>query len=187
MKRLKKYKLTDETITQYNVKLHRIEAVADFGNVRKGDKGGFVESENNLSQGGMAWVCDGGRVYENARVSGYAKVGRGAEVSGDAIVSGTAWIPSGAIVGGKADIQKDSDILVVTGLGPYKDSATAFRNFDGDISIACNFYLEDFVGTPEEFLTEIEKKYEDVCPGFISEYKAFIELCKAHFGIEEKG
>ena len=44
----KKYKLTDETITFGFKTLHRIEALRSFGNVRKGDKGGFIESEDNL-------------------------------------------------------------------------------------------------------------------------------------------
>ena len=45
----KKYKLTDETIKHKGRVLRRIEALKDFADVKKGDKGGFVESENNLS------------------------------------------------------------------------------------------------------------------------------------------
>ena len=41
----KKYRLTDETINVDGRILHRIEALKDFGNVKKGDKGGFVEKE----------------------------------------------------------------------------------------------------------------------------------------------
>ena len=48
----KKYRLTEETIN-YNLKtLYRIEALKDFGDVKRGDKGGFIESENNLSHYG---------------------------------------------------------------------------------------------------------------------------------------
>lgn len=46
----KKYKLTDETITYQGRVLRRIEALKDLSDVKKGDKGGFVENENNLSQ-----------------------------------------------------------------------------------------------------------------------------------------
>lgn len=45
-----KYKLTDETIELGGATLYRIEALREFGNVRAGDKGGFVQSELNLSQ-----------------------------------------------------------------------------------------------------------------------------------------
>lgn len=40
----KKYRLTEETKTAYGVELHRIEALRDFGNVKAGDKGGWVQS-----------------------------------------------------------------------------------------------------------------------------------------------
>ena len=43
----KKYKLTDETIQVGGHTLHRIEALSYFSDVYKGDKGGFVESEDN--------------------------------------------------------------------------------------------------------------------------------------------
>ena len=49
----KKYKLTDETINVCGKKLCRIEALKDFGDVKKGDKGGFIEDEHNLSHAGI--------------------------------------------------------------------------------------------------------------------------------------
>ena len=41
----KKYKLTDETIKHKGRVLRRIGALKDFADVKKGDKGGYVESE----------------------------------------------------------------------------------------------------------------------------------------------
>ena len=41
----KKYRLTDDTINVDGRTLYRIEALKDFNNVKKGDKGGFVEKE----------------------------------------------------------------------------------------------------------------------------------------------
>ena len=52
----KKYKLTEETINVYGITLYRIEALKDFGNVKKGDKGGFIEKEDNLSQYRNCWI-----------------------------------------------------------------------------------------------------------------------------------
>ena len=52
----KKYKLTEETINVNGITLYRIEALKDFANVKKGDKGGFVEKESNLFQSGDCWV-----------------------------------------------------------------------------------------------------------------------------------
>ena len=51
-----KYRLTDEIINVGGLTLHRIQAIKDFGDVHKGDLGGFVENKNNLSHDGDAWV-----------------------------------------------------------------------------------------------------------------------------------
>lgn len=59
----KKYKLTDETIEVDGKTLYRIEALKDFSNVKKGDKGGFIEKEENLSHLGNAWVYDDAKVF----------------------------------------------------------------------------------------------------------------------------
>lgn len=76
-----KYKLTDETIEHDHTTLYRIEALDNFrDDVRKGDKGGFVESEDNLSQEGGCWIFDESKVYYGARVVGEV------EVRGDAII-----------------------------------------------------------------------------------------------------
>ena len=56
MENEKKYKLTDECITFDDRKLYRIEALIDFGWVKKGDKGGFIESEKNLSHFNNCWI-----------------------------------------------------------------------------------------------------------------------------------
>ena len=84
----KKYKLTEGTIIVNDKSLYRIEALKDFGNVKKGDKGGFVEDEENLSQSDDCWVCGDAMVYDNARVFGNAKVYGNEKVYGDAVVCG---------------------------------------------------------------------------------------------------
>ena len=45
-----KYRLTEESVVVNDKTLYRIEALKDFGDVHKGDKGGFVENETNLSK-----------------------------------------------------------------------------------------------------------------------------------------
>ena len=61
---MRKYKLTDETRTLNGTILYRIEALRDFNDVKAGDKGGFVKSEENLSHRGTCWV------YDNAIATG---------------------------------------------------------------------------------------------------------------------
>ena len=125
----KKYKLTDETINLNGATLYRIEALKDFGEIKKGDKGGFIESENNLAHEGDAWVSDNAhvygdacvfdnaRVYNNAFVSGYAQVYGNARVYGNAWlydntrVCGYSWVADNARVYGDANVCDDSSVF----------------------------------------------------------------------------
>ena len=100
-----KFKLTSESIINgQGIKLFRIEAIVDIKTrgVKKGDKGGFVES-THLSSGnarvsGNAWVYGDAMVYGNARVYGNAGV------YGDARVYGNAWVYGDAMVSGNARV-----------------------------------------------------------------------------------
>jgi hypothetical protein len=69
-----KYKLTEEKMQTPFGELVRIEALRDFLDVKKGEKGGFIMLEKNLSHYGDAWVYGDARVYGNARVYGDAQV-----------------------------------------------------------------------------------------------------------------
>ena len=64
---MKKFELTTEFITNaFGKKLFRIKALVEFGDVKAGELGGYVEKEGNVSQADNAWV------YGYARVSGDA-------------------------------------------------------------------------------------------------------------------
>ena len=95
---MKKYELISETKIINGVELHRIKALESFGNIKKGELGGWIESEKNLSQDGNAWVSG------NAKVSGNAWVGENAMVCGNAVVCGNAIVCGNATVGGYATI-----------------------------------------------------------------------------------
>ena len=85
---MKKYELlVEDTITFFGVQLFRIKALISFSGIEKGEVGGYIASEKNLSQYGNAWV------YGNARVSDNAEVYGNAEVSGNAdyIVFKNTW------------------------------------------------------------------------------------------------
>lgn len=100
----KKYKLTDEYITIGDKKLYCIEALKDFADVKKGDKGGFIESEYNLSQDNNCWVYDDAKVYDNAAIHGNASVRGNAEIYGNALISGYASIEDNVKVYDDAEI-----------------------------------------------------------------------------------
>lgn len=70
---MKKFELTSEFITNiFGTKLFRIKALIEFGNVKAGELGGFVEKEENLNHEGNAWVYGNARVCDDARVYGNA-------------------------------------------------------------------------------------------------------------------
>ena len=107
---MKKYKLTEETIIVNGKTLYRIEALKDFGNVKKGDKGGFLEKESNLSQYNNCWVFGKAKVYGNARVYGNAKVYHYAMVYGNAMVYNNAEIYGNAMVYNNAEIYGSAEV-----------------------------------------------------------------------------
>ena len=111
----KKYKLTDETIEVEGKALYRIEALKDFCEIKKGDKGGFIESEDNLSHEGNAWVYDDACVYDNAWVYGNACVYGNARVYDNACVSDDACVCGNARV-------YDDDWVYDHALGVWKHS-----------------------------------------------------------------
>ena len=111
METVKKFKLTDEFITLDNRKLYRIEALKDFSNVKKGDKGGFVESEKNLSQYKDCWIYDNAKVYGNTWVFDNAKVKGYAKVYGNAKVFGDAWVFENAEIYGNAKVFEDACVF----------------------------------------------------------------------------
>nr|DAE97148.1 MAG TPA: Putative transferase, nesg, ydcK, Structural Genomics.38A [Caudoviricetes sp.] len=88
---MKKYELlVEDTITFFGVQLFRIKALISFSGIGKGEVGGYIASEKNLSQYGNAWVYGNARVYGDAEVYGNARVSGDAEVSGNARVYGDA-------------------------------------------------------------------------------------------------
>lgn len=99
-----KYEFTGETMNHDGHLLHRIRRLSD------GKLGGWIESEENLSQEGGCWVADKAIVSGNAQVSGNAKVSHDAIVYGNAQVSGNASISLGARVYGNARVYDDATV-----------------------------------------------------------------------------
>ena len=199
---MKKYELTDETIDVSGTTLHRIKALKDFGNVKKGELGGYVESERNLSQEGNCWVCGNAKVcgdaevcgnakvcgnawvfgnaevYGNAKVYGNAWVFGNAEVCGNAKVYGNAWVYGNAEVCGNARVYGDADYITIKGLGSKYRNTTIFRTKE-NIAVKCGC----FYGTLAEFVDKVKETHGN--SKFTKEYLALIDLVKIHFELEE--
>lgn len=91
----KKYIITDEKHPiQHSA--HRIKAVRNFGIIKEGELGGYIQDEKNLSHSNLAWVgdnaviLDNASVFGNAYVSGKSVISQNAKVYGDANVGGNS-------------------------------------------------------------------------------------------------
>ena len=114
-----KYEFTGETKLWGDSTLHRIRRLRD------GKLGGWIESEDNLSQEGNCWVdddamvADSARVYGNAKVSLWAKVYNNAQVYGNANVSAFAEVYDNAKVYGGASVYGNAKVHVNTEVRGY--------------------------------------------------------------------
>lgn len=110
--RNKKYGLTEETKSFYGHILHRIIALHDISfSVKKGDLGGFIESQENLSVSGKSWIYDESIVYGKAKILEDAIVEGNSRVTGNLRISGQCTIK-----GSKIGSDKDVCYLRVNGL-----------------------------------------------------------------------
>ena len=171
---MKKFELTDEFVTTTSgKKLFRIKALVAFRDVEKGELGGFVEKEENLSQYGTAWVSG------DATVSGNAKVSGNAWVSGNALVSDYATVSGNAKVSGNAWVSGNADYATVKGFGRYYRNTTFFRCKDNIVRVACGCFYGDL----NEFRAIVKKTHGD--GKLAKEYLAIADLMEFHFSDEE--
>lgn len=106
----KKYELTPETIQVDGHLLYRIRALRNFGRVKAGEFGGFIESEDNLSHKGNCWVYDDAQVYDDATVCHNAKIEDTAKIFGNACVYDKALVYDEARVYGDAKVYDDARV-----------------------------------------------------------------------------
>ena len=200
---MKKFELTTESITNAaGKKLFRIKALVEFGDVKAGELGGYVEKEGNVSQDGNAWVsgnawvydnawvygnarvydnarvCGDARVYGNARVCGDARVFGNARVFGDAWVSGDAWVYGNARVSGDAWVSGDADYTLIQGFGTEFRCTTFYRGKNKKIMVNCGCFHGDLEG--------FRKQVKETRSGKIAkEYLMIADLMEYHFASED--
>lgn len=109
--------LTDCPIEINGHPVYRIKALRDFGLVKKGDLGGYIESERNLGHLGLCWVYDNAVVYGDAQVYGDAGIHNKAKVYGHACILEHVNICDESEVYGRA---------IVSGYVKVKDASKIF-------------------------------------------------------------
>ena len=146
---MKKFELTSDFVTFLGKKLFRIRALIEFGDVKAGELGGYIEKEENLDQDGDAWVYGNAQVYGDAQVCGNAWVYGDAQVCGNAKVYGNAWVY------GNARVYGDADYAYAHGFGSEYRTTTFFRLKDGGVGVRCGC----FYGTLQEFRDKVRETH----------------------------
>lgn len=136
----KKYILTEEAKEVGGHILHRIQAMRDFGGVQKGDLGGWVESEENLSHDGDCWIFDNGRVFGNG------------EVYGNGWVFDDGWVFGNAKIGFNAYISSPRSYFVQGPIGSRNDFLTCYLDKDKKIYAVTGC----FCGSIEVFVKKVK-------------------------------
>ena len=201
---MKKYELTEETFTVFGKTLYRIRAVRDFGSVKTGEFGGYIEKEENLSHFGDAWVYGNAKVYGDARVFGNAWVYGDARVSGnawiygDARVFGNAWVYGDARVSENAWVYGDARVF---GNARVYDNAWVYGNakVSGDARVSGNawvygnaevfntrhFFVQGPIGSRDGYVTFYRTKDDTVevrCGCFSGSLQEFVNQVEETHG-----
>lgn len=139
----KKFELDKSTALEFEGRtLYRIRALKNFGQIKAGELGGYVQHEKNLQQKGNCWiygsakVMDESRVEINARVSGITVIKDHTTVTDQAVVGGGTTVSGCVFISGQALIY---DTPTISGFVSITDRATVAGSvvIDGsDIEIA---------------------------------------------------
>ena len=195
---MKKFELlATDTKEIFGRKLFRIRALRDFGDVKAGELGGYVEKEENLSHDGNAWVYNDANIYGNAEIYGDAEISGNAEIYGNAKISGDAKICGDAVICGNAKIDGNAkisgdaaiygdavicgkaDYLCFKGLGSSNRNTTFFKCKDDSIGVTCGC----FSGSLVEFQAKVKETHND--NKYAREYLKAVEIVKIHCDLEE--
>lgn len=98
-----KYKILEYDAIRFDgVDCYRIQAVTDFYRmdcvkVHKGDLGGYVSSEENLSQEGYCWLDSNSIAAKNSKVLGHAIITNSSRISGNAVIKDYSGVSNSVI------------------------------------------------------------------------------------------
>ena len=201
---MKKYELTEETVTVYGKTLYRIRAVRDFGSVKTGEFGGYIEKEENLSHfgnawvSGNAWVFDNARVYDNAWVFGNAWVFDNARVYDDTWVYGNARVYDNAWVFGNAWVFDNARVYDDTWVygnarvygdawvcGDAKVYGDAWVSGNAEVFNTRHFFVQGPIGSRNGFITFYRTKDNTVevrCGCFSGSLQKFVDRVEETHG-----
>ena len=177
----KKYKLIKSDIKG----LYRVKALRNFGDVKKGDIGGYVQSEDNLSHEGYCWVHDNAKIYDDARIYGNSEIWDYAVIQDNARIYGNSQISDCAVIDGNSRIYGDSEIW---NYAIIRDNALIY----GDSVISGNAFIEgDAEIKTGRHIGYIEEKFKNVLyiqckASLITVYTDMNNIIKCNIGCQKR-
>ena len=108
---MKKYEiLMDEknTIEFEGHTLHRIKALRDFGDIKTGDLGGYVENENNLSHEGNCWIYDDAKAMDYSVISDNSRMYNNSTMYGNSVMYDNSTLYNNSAMFGNSEMH-DND------------------------------------------------------------------------------
>lgn len=121
------YNSNNEEITLYQIralrdftcpfKLNPDGEILDQTPVKKGDLGGYVQKEENLSHEGGCWIFEEAEVRDNGRVEGNARLAGRSLVRDNAVVKGYSCLAANAYVWGNAVLDGATQMKGLVSIG----------------------------------------------------------------------
>ena len=121
------YNSNGEEITLYQIralrdftcpfKLNPDGEILDQTLVKKGDLGGYVQKEENLSHEGGCWIFEEAEVRDNGRVEGNARLAGRSLVRDNAVVKGYSCLAANAYVWGNAVLDGATQMKGLVSIG----------------------------------------------------------------------
>lgn len=138
----KKYELVKDSpmkiiIGNSQTTVYRVRALKDFGDVKKGDLGGYIQSEYNLSQYGNCWIYDeaicwqSGKILNNSKLKDFAEIFGCGKIKDNAIVGGRCIVKDSSVISGFVILSDNITTLGtsrVYGYGPVDGNHTFNHN-----------------------------------------------------------
>ena len=135
--------LIDDTIKRDGKTLYRIVCVKDIGHAKIGERGGYIQKEENLSHEGKCWIFNNSICIDDAKIID------------DAIVTGNCLVAENSVVKNKAWVSGRCEIL---GYASINDSSY----ISGDCIIADNVVISGKSRVYGKSLLTGEKKYHNI-------------------------
>lgn len=183
----KKYELIESDIRG----LYRVKALIDFGDVRKGEIGGYVENPHNLSHEGDCWIYNNAKVYDNAEIMDDAKAYNNAYIYNNAKIHGNAKICNNAEIFEYAEVWDNAVIqedALICGKSVIEENALihGVGVICGNACIGGNAEIKNGM-----HIGDINEKFKDILyiqceQRLITVYKDINNIIKCNIGCQKR-